>query len=321
MRNFDSLSTKEIVAFAISLEEENSRIYESFADALQSTYPETASDYKRLGRVESNRCQHLLEVYQAHFGSTTPLIRRQDIQGFASRKPIWLMHPFNSEIAASEAKMMASESKYFYENAARRISDKTIRQLLADLSVREYAQECQECCDIQQPKRQLQNQAEETKSACHRFFLLQVVQPGLVGLMDGSVSTLAPVFAAALATHKSWETFLVGVAASIGAGISMGFAEALSDDGTLTGRGQPLARGSVCGSMTILGGIGHTLPYLIIHEIEIAIPIAIGVAIMELFTIAWIRHKYMATPWSAAVLQVVAGGLLVFLTGMLVGSS
>ena len=161
---------------------------------------------------------------------------------------------------------------------------------------------------------------EDEDRASRRLFVLQIVQPGLSVLMDGSVSTLAPVFAAAFATHNSWETFLVGLAASVGAGISMGFAEALSDDGTLTGRGHPWARGFVCGLMTTLGGIGHTMPYLIAN-IQTATAVAVSVVIVELGTISWVRHKFMDTPLSSAVLQVVLGGVLVFLVGILIGSS
>jgi len=150
-------------------------------------------------------------------------------------------------------------------------------------------------------------------------FVMQYVQPGLAGHMDGSVSTLAPLFAAAFATHHNWQTFLVGLAASIGAGISMGFAEALSDDGTLTGRGHPWARGWVCGAMTTAGGLGHTLPFLI-GDVNVATGIALAVVCVELGVIAWIRHKYMDSPWTSATLQVVLGGLLVFLVGMLIGS-
>lgn len=152
-----------------------------------------------------------------------------------------------------------------------------------------------------------------------KLFVLHVVQPALAGLMDGSVSTLAPVFAAAFATHSSFTAFLIGLAASLGAGISMGFSEALSDDGVITGRGQPWLRGSVCGVMTFLGGIGHTLPFLI-PQFYIAMWIAIGVVAIELAAIAWIRKRYMDTPLLKALFQAVLGGILVFLTGILLGS-
>jgi hypothetical protein len=150
--------------------------------------------------------------------------------------------------------------------------------------------------------------------------VLQIIQPGLAGLMDGSVSTLAPVFAAAFATRNSWDAFLVGMAASVGAGISMGFAEAMSDDGVLSGRGKPLARGTVCGAMTTAGGIGHTVPFLI-KNFNIAMAIAVVIVAIELAVIAWIRHRYMDTPLLAAAFQVIVGGVLVFIVGILIGSA
>jgi VIT1/CCC1 family predicted Fe2+/Mn2+ transporter len=161
---------------------------------------------------------------------------------------------------------------------------------------------------------------EKEHTAERRLFLLQIVQPGLAGLMDGSVSTLAPLFAAAFATHNTWETFLVGLAAAVGAGISMGFAEALSDNGSLTGRGSPWLRGSASGAMTALGGLGHTLPYLI-PDFRTATTLAVAVVLVELAAIAWVRHRYMDTPWFSAAFQVVIGGILVFATGILIGSS
>jgi rubrerythrin len=207
---------------------------------------------------------------------------------------------------------MELETKRFYETAARHATDAGVRQLLGDLTEEERKHE--------RLAEGMQETAPDDEAAArHRLFVLQVVQPGLAGLMDGSVSTLAPLFAAAFATRSPWQTFLVGLAASLGAGISMGFAEALSDDGTLTGRGRPLVRGLVCGLMTALGGLGHTLPYLIPH-IKTATAVAVGVVIVELLAIAWVRHRYMDTPLTSAVFQVVVGGLLVFLTGVLIGS-
>ena len=158
------------------------------------------------------------------------------------------------------------------------------------------------------------------RSRVRSRFVLQKVQPALLGLMDGSVSTLAPLFAAAFATHSTWATFLVGLAASIGAGISMGFAEALSDDGSLTGRGAPLVRGVVCGLMTTLGGLGHALPYLIPH-FYVATSFAFAVVAVELAVISWIRTRYMDTPFLQAAFQVLVGGTLVFVAGILIGNS
>jgi VIT1/CCC1 family predicted Fe2+/Mn2+ transporter len=193
-----------------------------------------------------------------------------------------------------------------------------VRQLLDDLAQEERSHE-NRAEQLEKDKLRPDVKREEDE-ANRRLFVLQIVQPGLAGLMDGSVSTLAPVFAAAFATHKSWDAFLVGLAASLGAGISMGFAEALSDDGSLTGRGHPWARGFICGLMTTLGGIGHTLPFLI-PEFHAAMVAAVVVVLVELGVISWIRHRYMETPALSAALQVGLGGALVFITGVLIGSS
>ena len=230
------------------------------------------------------------------------------------RKPVWLVRPLGLKTVQKTAESMEVETRRFYEVACRRTTDAGIRQLLGDLAEeeRDHAHTAEQ---IAQTKL-----SEDEKSQAKRLFLLQVVQPGLAGLMDGSVSTLAPLFAAAFATHNSWATFLVGLAASVGAGISMGFAEALSDDGSLTGRGHPWARGTVCGLMTTLGGIGHTLPYLI-PNVKTATTIAVCVVLVELGVISWIRHRFMDTPIVSALLQVGLGGALVFLAGVLIGIS
>ncbi len=242
-----------------------------------------------------------------------PLIRRQDVRGFVHRRPVWLVRPLGLKTVQKQAEAMEVETKRFYEAAARRTTDTGIRQLLGDLAEEErhHARTAEQMAETKL--------SDDESARQKRLFLLQVVQPGLAGLMDGSVSTLAPIFAAAFATRNSWQTFLVGLAASVGAGVSMGFAEALSDDGSITGRGHPWARGLVCGLMTTMGGLGHTLPYLIPH-IWTATGVAIGVVAVELAVISWIRHKFMDTPWSLATIQVVLGGLLVFLIGVLIGS-
>src|SRR5262245_36749732 len=266
-------------------------------------------------RMEEDGHRHrLLELYRQKFGEHIPLIRRQDVKGFVSRKPVWLVRPLGLAVVRKQAETMELETRRFYETAARTATDASIRQLLGDLAEEErrHSYLAEKLADTPE--------TEEEAAARNRLFVLQVVQPGLAGLMDGSVSTLAPLFAAAFATRRSWETFLVGLAASIGAGISMGFAEALSDDGSLTGRGRPLIRGLVCGLMTALGGLGHTLPYLI-PEYRTATVVAVVVVLFELLLISWIRHRFMDTPWLAALFQVVVGGVLVFLTGILIGSS
>jgi rubrerythrin len=314
MRSFESLNEREILALAISLEEEDARIYDDFADGLQESYPEQAKKFAAMRKDEDSHRHRLLTIFRERFGEHIPLIRRQEVKGFVKRRPIWLVRPLGLRAVQKEAELMELETKRFYEAAARRTTDVGIRQLLGDLAEEErhHAQTAEQ---IAQTKL-----SEEESARQKRLFVLQVIQPGLAGLMDGSVSTLAPLFAAAFATHNSLDAFRVGLAASIGAGISMGFAEALSDDGSLTGRGHPWARGTVCGIMTAVGGLGHSLPYLI-PDVHVATWIAVAVVILELGVISWVRHRFMDTPWSSAVVQVVLGGILVFLVGILIGSS
>ena len=314
MRSFNSLNEREILALAIALEEEDGRIYADFAEGLKESYPDQARKFETLRAEEDGHRHRLLTLYQERFGEHIPLLRRQDVKGFVSRRPVWLTRPLGLKAVRRQAALMELETRRFYELSARRTTDAGIRQLLGDLAEEERRHE-HTAEDIVSAKI-----SEEEQATAHRLFVLQVVQPGLAGLMDGSVSTLAPLFAAAFATKNSWDTFAVGLAASLGAGISMGFAEALSDDGSLTGRGRPFARGIVCGLMTALGGLGHTLPYLI-PDIRTATTIAVGVVIVELLVIAWIRRRFMDTPLLAAIFQVVVGGLLVFLVGILIGSS
>lgn len=314
MRSFESLNEREILALAISLEEEDARIYDDFADGLQESYPEQAKKFAAMRKDEDSHRHRLLNLYRERFGEHIPLIRSQDVRGFVRRRPVWLVRPLGLRAVQKQAELMELETMRFYEAAARKTTDAGVRQLLGDLTEEErhHAQTAEQ---IAQTKL-----SEEESSRHKRLFLLQVIQPGLAGLMDGSVSTLAPLFAAAFATHNSLDAFRVGLAASIGAGISMGFAEALSDDGSLTGRGHPWARGMVCGLMTALGGLGHSLPYLI-PDVRLATWIAVAVVIVELGIISWVRHRFMDTPWSSAVVQVVLGGILVFLVGILIGSS
>lgn len=314
MKTFDSLKEQEILALAISLEEEDARVYDDFAEGLQDNYPEQALKFRDMRHEEDGHRHRLLELYKSRFGDHVPLIRRQDVQGFVNRRPVWLVRPLGLKAVQKAAEGMELETKRFYEVAARRSQDAGIRQLLGDL-----AEEERNHAHIAEEIAQTKLSENETDRA-KRLFLLQVIQPGLAGLMDGSVSTLAPLFAAAFATQSSTKTFLVGLAASVGAGISMGFAEALSDDGSLTGRGHPWARGFVCGLMTALGGIGHTLPYLI-PNVKTATSVAVCVVLVELGVISWVRHRFMDTPLISAVLQIVLGGALVFLAGVLIGNS
>lgn len=318
MKNFSDLTEKELLALAIALEEEDSRIYDEFAHALSDNYPDTAKLFRAMASEESGHRHRLLELFRERFGEHIPLIRRQDVKGFVERKPVWLTRPLGLDTVRRQAELMEAETRRFYTRAAQRSQDAAIRQLLGDLAEEERRHEAKaERLEAKYVSAEVREQEHESE---RRLFLLQVVQPGLAGLMDGSVSTLAPLFAAAFATQDSHETFLVGLAASIGAGISMGFAEALSDNGSLTGRGSPWLRGLVCGAMTTLGGLGHALPYLIPH-FWTATGIAIAVVAVELAVIAWIRNRYMDTPLLSAAFQVVVGGLLVFGTGILIGSA
>ena len=318
MRNFDSLSEREMLALAISLEEEDERVYADYAEGLRENFPGSAAVFDGMRAEESSHRRRLIELYQQRFGEHIPLIRRQDVKGFVSRKPVWLMRPLGLDTVRKQVSAMEVESRRFYEKAAAQAQDAGVRQLLDDLAQEERSHEDRaEELEKDKLRPEIKHQEDE---ANRRLFVLQIVQPGLAGLMDGSVSTLAPVFAAAFATRSSWDAFVVGLAASVGAGISMGFAEALSDDGSLTGRGHPWVRGAVCGLMTALGGIGHTLPFLI-PDFRIAMGAAIVVVLVELGIISWIRHRYMDTPPLSAALQVGLGGALVFLTGVLIGNS
>ncbi|MGC2697822.1 MAG: iron exporter MbfA [Candidatus Angelobacter sp.] len=318
MRSFESLSEQEVLALAIALEEEDERVYADFAEGFRKDFPATAAMFDGMRQEESEHRRRLIELYRSKFGEHIPLIRRGDVKGLVSRRPIWLMQPLRPESARRQASTLEVETRIFYEKAASRTQDASIRQLLNDLAQEERVHE-HRAQELGRGNLDPEARGAEDE-ASRRLFVLQIVQPGLAGLMDGSVSTLAPVFAAAFARHESHIAFLVGLAASFGAGISMGFAEALSDDGSLTGRGHPWVRGLVCGLMTTLGGIGHTLPFLI-PSFRIACGVAIIVVIAELATIAWVRHRYMESPWVSATLQVILGGALVFGAGVLIGSS
>ena len=307
-----------MLALAISLEEEDERVYADYAEGLRQDFPGSAAVFDGMREEESSHRRRLIEIYQKRFGDHIPLIRRQDVKGFVTRKPVWLVRPLGLDTVRKQVSAMEVESRRFYESASARAQDPHVRQLLDDLAQEERTHE-DRADKLEKDKLGPDVKGQEDE-ANRRLFVLQIVQPGLAGLMDGSVSTLAPVFAAASATRNSWDAFLVGLAASIGAGISMGFAEALSDDGSLTGRGHPWLRGLICGLMTALGGIGHTLPFLI-RDFQIAMGAAIVVVLIELGIISWIRHRYMETPPLSAALQVGLGGALVFVTGMLIGSA
>jgi rubrerythrin len=294
------------------------RIYADFAARLKDNYPATAEVFKEMEAEEDTHRRRLIDEFQRRFGEHIPLIRREDVKGFITRKPVWLIRTLGIDTVRHYAENMEIETQRFHERAADTVSDASTRKLLGDLAQAER-KHVQVADELEKEHLTTEARAQEDK-ANRRLFVLQIVQPGLSGLMDGSVSTLAPVFAAAFATHNSHAAFLVGLAASLGAGISMGFAEALSDDGSLTGRGKPLLRGIVCGLMTTAGGIGHSLPYLI-PNFRTATALAVLVVAIELLVISWIRKRYMDTPFLRAAFQVVVGGTCVFLVGILIGSS
>jgi len=315
--HFRDLNAAQILALAVTAEEEDARVYRDFAESLRADFPATAKLFTKMAEEEDGHRHRLIEGYRQRFGEHIPLIRRQDVTGFMPRRPLWFMPTLRPENARQEAALMEIEARRFYEAAAHQTTDAGIRQLLDDLAQEEQRHEAtaEEITDAQAASGALGQESEVAR----RLFVLRFVQPGLAGLMDGSVSTLAPLFAAAFATHQTLATFKVGLAASVGAGISMGFAEAMSDDGKLSGRGTPWLRGVVCGVMTTIGGLGHTRPYLI-RSFHLATTFALIVVAVELAVIAWIRKRYMDTPLLSAVFQVVVGGVLVFLAGWLIGA-
>ena len=318
MRRFDDLDQREVLALAISLEEEHGRIYADYAAGLSADYPASAKIFTELGEEENEHRRWLIDLFRRKFGDHIPLIRRHDVSGLVRHDPIWMVRPLGIGKVRRQAEQIEDETRKFYQSALERASDAEIRKLLGDLIAAEnqHIGIAHHIADVE-----LTNEAKVNEDeVAHRSFVLQYVQPGLTGLIDGSISTLAPIFAAAFATHNTWQTFLVGIAASVGAGISMAFAEALSDDGQISGRGNPWLRGSVTGVMTAIGGLGHTLPYLI-SDFRTATTIAIGVVFIELWVIAGIRSRFMETKFWRAALEVVVGGLIVFAVGILIGSA
>lgn len=319
MKRFADLTEQEVLALAITNEEEDSRIYRDFAQGLREEYPASAKVFDEMADEEIHHRTMLYDLYRKKFGEYLPLIRRNDVKDFIPHKSTpWLTRPLVLGDARKFAEKMEDEAQRFYRKAADGARDVSVRQLLLELAEAEAGHES---LAHKLGEQILTDSARATEDATSkRAFMLQYVQPGLAGLMDGSVSTLAPLFAAAFATQNTWQTFLVGIAASVGAGISMAFAEGLSDDGSLTGRGSPWIRGPVCGLMTAVGGLGHTLPYLIPHFMTATI-LSVIIVVIELAAISWIRMRYMDTPFLRAAFQVVVGGALVFAAGILIGSS
>ena len=316
-KRFDDLTEQEILALAISSEEDDARIYRGYAETLRAEFPDSAAVFDGMALEEDGHRQRLIALHEDRFGSVIPLIRREHVAGYYNRRPVWLVENLGLDRIRSEAEAMERDAEQFYLKAAARTSDAATRKLLGDLAAAEAGHQST-ASDLEQ-KHLGEDAREDEDETARRQFILTWVQPGLAGLMDGSVSTLAPIFATAFATQNTWTTFLVGVAASVGAGISMGFTEAASDDGELSGRGSPVKRGISSGVMTTVGGLGHALPYLI-TDFWTATIIAFIVVFVELWAIAWIQNKYMETPFFRAVFQVVLGGALVLGAGMLIGS-
>jgi rubrerythrin len=323
VKQFAQLTEREILALAIANEEEDNRVYMTFNEDLKDRYPATAATFASMADVEASHRESLLKTYTERFGPNLIAINKDDVSGFLRRRPVWLIRNLPLPIIRRETEVREAEAAGFYKTAAAQATDPAIRKLLSDLALVEQGHE-KIAHDIESRLLTKGEMAKEDQTS-HRMFVLQYVQPGLAGLMDGSVSTLAPLFAAAFATQDTWKTFLVGLAAAIGAGISMGFAEALSDDGMLTGRGSPLLRGVICGLMTTLGGLGHTLPYLVPNRVPHAFMIATAIAgvvvFIELWIIAWVRARYMDTPLLKAIFQIVLGGVIVLGAGILIGGA
>ncbi|MDP2085010.1 MAG: ferritin family protein [Gemmobacter sp.] len=316
-RRFSDLSEREILALAISSEEDDARIYRMYAERLREAYPASAAIFDGMAAEEDTHRTRLIDLHRARFGEVIPLIRREHVAGYYARRPVWLAETLSLDAIRAEARAMETQAQRFYEQAAARATDAATRQLLGDLAAAEAGHDRTAATLADQ---HLTPEARSTEDAgAHRQFLLTWVQPGLAGLMDGSVSTLAPIFATAFATQDTWITFQIGLAASIGAGISMGFTEAAHDDGVLSGRGAPWKRGLASGVMTTLGGLGHALPYLI-PDFWLATSIAIAVVFIELWAIVWIQNRFMETPFLRATFQVVLGGGLVLAAGMLIGA-
>lgn len=317
-RSFDSLSEQEILALAISSEEDDGRIYLAYADGLREAFPQSAKVFEEMAREEDRHRQALIDLYRTRFGDRIPLLRREHVRGYYERKPDWLVRPLGIDKVRQQAEEMEAQAHRFYVEAAKRAGDASTRKLLGDLAAAEQVHEslARRLGFAHAPE----SVQEEERQSERRQFILTFVQPGLAGLMDGSVSTLAPIFAAAFATQDTWQTFLVGLSASVGAGISMGFTEAAHDDGKLSGRGSPVKRGLASGIMTAIGGLGHALPYLI-PSFWTATMIAVAVVFVELWAIAFIQNRYMETPFLRAAFQVVLGGSLVFAAGVLIGNA
>lgn len=314
-RPFNRLSEQEILALAISSEEDDARIYRTYAEGLREEFPDTAGIFDEMAQEEDEHRKWLIDLHREKFGETIPLIRREHVSGFYNRKPDWLVKPFGVDEVRKQAAEMEAQAHRFYIAAAKQTEDASTRKLLGTLA----AAEAGHVKTARSAQKSIPDEViEEEEETERKQFVLTYVQPGLAGLIDGSISTLAPIFATAFATQDTWTTLLVGLAASVGAGISMGFTEVASDDGVISGRGSPIKRGFATGIMTTVGGLGHALPYLI-PDFWVATWVAFAVVFVELFAITWIQNKYMETPWLKAIIQIVLGGVLVLGAGILIG--
>lgn len=315
-KKFDDLSEQEILALAISSEEDDERIYQAYAEGLRNDFPDTAKIFDEMAEEEDQHRKWLIKLHSEKFGEIIPLIRREHVRGFYDRKPMWLVKPYGIDVVRKQAADMEAQAYRFYSAAARRVTDASIRKLMGDLAKAEagHIGKAMNAEKAHVPK-DIKTKEHETE---HKQFVLTYIQPGLAGLIDGSISTLAPIFATAFATQDTWTTLLVGLAASVGAGISMGFTEVASDDGVISGRGSPMIRGVITGIMTTLGGLGHALPYLI-PDFWLATYAAFTIVAVELFIITWIQNKYMETPWLKAAMQIMLGGALVLGAGIWIG--
>lgn len=315
-KKFQDLNNNEILSLAIDSLEEDIKLYDEYSSHFLINYPETSKMFKQMSILKNKNRKKLVELHKQNFGETLCITNQKDIANYFKRKPEWLVIKNSIEKVRNEIIEMETMSAQFYNSFAKKSQNIEIRNLLIDLAL--MSREQKDNAKLILLNAQKSRSAKEEVTKDKRQFILTWVQPGLAGLMDGSVSTLAPIFATAFATKDSHTTLLVGLAASIGAGISMGFTEAVHDDGVISGRGSPIKRGFASGIMTTIGGLGHALPYLI-SDFYVATVIAMFFVLVELWAIAWIQAKYMEIKFTKAVFQVVFGGSLVLAAGILIG--
>ena len=315
-KKFQDLNDNEILSLAIDSLEEDIKLYDEYSSHFLINYPVTSKMFKQMSILKNKNRKKLVELHKKNFGETLSITNQKEIANYFKRKPEWLVIKNSIEKVRNEIIEMETLSAQFYNSFAKKSQNIEIRNLLIDLAL--MSREQKDNAKLILLNAQKSRSAKEEVTKDKRQFILTWVQPGLAGLMDGSVSTLAPIFATAFATKDSHTTLLVGLAASIGAGISMGFTEAVHDDGVISGRGSPIKRGFASGIMTTIGGLGHALPYLI-SDFYVATVIAMFFVLVELWAIAWIQAKYMEIKFTKAVFQVVFGGSLVLAAGILIG--